>query len=122
MNKEIFFFDTYALFEIIKGNENYTKYAKVGGVTTIFNIAEFNYNLKKERSKEEANKITDDFKSKTIKVEWEDVKKATDLKIKQKDLSIPDAIGYTVAKRLEIKFLTGDDDFKDFYNVEFVKK
>ena len=122
MSKKAFFWDTYALFEITLGNEKYAPYASVGGVTTIFNIAEFNYNLKKERSKEEANKITDDFKSKTIKVEWEDVKKATDLKIKQKDLSIPDAIGYTVAKRLEIKFLTGDDDFKDFDNVEFVKK
>ncbi|MBI2631650.1 PIN domain-containing protein [Candidatus Pacearchaeota archaeon] len=122
MNKEVFFFDTYALFEIIKGNEKYIEYAKVGGVTTIFNIAEFNYNLKKERSKEEANKITDDFKSKTIKVEWEDLKKAMDLKIKHKDLSIPDAIGYIVALRLEIRFLTGDDDFKDLENVEFVKK
>jgi uncharacterized protein len=45
-----------------------------------------------------------------------------DLKTKHRKLSIPDAIGYTIAKRLEIKFLTGDEDFKNYDNVEFVKK
>lgn len=118
----IYFFDTYALFEIIKGNEKYSDYAAIGGVTTLFNIAEFNYNLKKERNKQEADEITSKFKSKTIKVLWEDILNAMDLKSKIKYLSIPDAIGYTVAKRLDIKFLTGDDDFEKMENVEFVKK
>lgn len=117
-----YFFDTYALFEIIRGNEKYANYAKIGGVTTIFNIAEFNYNLKKEMSKKEADKLTNDFKPQTVKVLWEDVIEAMDLKIGQKDLSIPDAIGYIVAKRHKVKFLTGDEDFRDLENVEFVKK
>ena len=41
--------------------------------------------------------------------------------LKNKDMSMPDAIGYVIAKRLEIKFVTGDNDFKDIPNVEFVK-
>ena len=122
MNKEVFFLDTYALFEIVRGNEKYTTYANAGGITTIFNVAEFNYNLKKDRPEKEADKLTDDFKSKTVKVEWEDIKDAMNLKTEKRDLSIPDVIGYTVAKRLGIKFLTGDEDFKDMENVEFVKK
>ena len=44
-----------------------------------------------------------------------------DLKTTHRKLSIPDAIGYTVARRLNIKFLTGDKDFEGMENVEFVK-
>ena len=44
------------------------------------------------------------------------------LKLKHKNLSIPDSIGYITAKRLGIKFLTGDEDFRNFENVEFIKK
>ena len=42
-------------------------------------------------------------------------------KIKNKRLSIPDAIGYIISKKLGVKFLTGDNDFKNLSNVEFVK-
>lgn len=117
-----YFFDSYALFEVVYGNEKFIPYAKAGGVTTLFNIAELNYGLKKEKSFTEADEITDEFRASTIKVLWEDIRKAMNLKTKHRHLSIPDAIGYIVAKRLGIKFLTGDEDFKDFDNVEFVKK
>ncbi|MEK6888939.1 MAG: PIN domain-containing protein [Nanoarchaeota archaeon] len=117
-----YFFDSYALFEIAYGNEKYMPYAMTGGVTSVFNIAELNYGLKKEKTKDEADKITDEFKTNTVKVTWESIKKAMDLKTKHRNLSIPDAIGYVTAKSLGIKFLTGDEDFKDFENVEFVKK
>lgn len=117
-----YFFDSYALFEIVYGNPKFSIYAEAGGITTIFNIAELNYGLKKEKSKEEADKAMDDFRTSTVKVNWEDIKKAMDLKIKNKDLSIPDVIGYTIAKRYDIKFLTGDEGFKNLENVEFVKK
>ena len=120
MNK--YFFDSYALFEITYGNQKYLPYAQEGGVTTIFNISELNYGLKKTKSLQEANVLTDIFKPNVIKVTWQDIKKAMDLKIKRKEMSIPDVIGYTVAKRLDIPFLTGDEDFKNLDNVEFVKK
>ena len=32
-----------------------------------------------------------------------------------------DCVGYVVAKRVGVKFLTGDREFKDMPNVEFVK-
>ena len=119
---EKYFFDSYALFEIVFGNKKYLKYAEAGGVTTLFNIAELNYGLKKEKSKEEADRITDSFKQATVKVFWDDLKDAMSLKLKYKNFSIPDSIGYITAKRLGIKFLTGDEDFKGFENVEFIKK
>ncbi len=119
---ETFFFDTYALIEIIRGNQNYAKYIKTKAITTIFNIAELNYNLKKEHPKKIADGYTAKFKPCTVKVLWEDIENAMDLKNKYKNLSIPDAIGYTIAKRYNIKFLTGDEDFSQFENVEFIKK
>ena len=60
-------------------------------------------------------KISEKFESE------EDVKEAMDLKIKNKNLSIPNTIGYTVAKRHNVKFLTGDEGFRNMDHVEFVK-
>lgn len=52
----------------------------------------------------------------------QELKEAMDFKIKHKKFSIPDVIGYIVAKRHKVKFLTGDEGFRHFPNVEFVKK
>ena len=122
IEKETYFFDTYALFEIIEGNPKYEKYSDCGIITTIFNLAELNYNLKKEMLKERADEYTSDYHNFISEVTLEDIKNAMNLKTKYRKLSIPDAIGYTVAKRIGVKFLTGDEDFKNFDNVEFVKK
>ncbi len=43
MDSPAYFFDTYAFFEIIRGNPGYRKYAEVQAITTIFNLAELNY-------------------------------------------------------------------------------
>ena len=44
------------------------------------------------------------------------------LKNKKMDLSYADCIGYIYACENNLKFLTGDEKFKDMDNVEFVKK
>lgn len=119
---ETYFFDTYAFFEIIYGNPNYLKYSDSRIITTVFNIAELNYNLKKEVSKEKSDEYAKDFFNFVVPVTFNDIKNAMDLKIKHKYLSIPDVIGYVIAKRYNIKFLTGDEGFREMDNVEFVKK
>lgn len=121
MNNETFFFDTYAFFEIIRGNPKYKNYVNVNIITTIFNIAELNYNLKKEKNKDIADEITKKYYQFIVEVTLEDIKIAMDLKTKKKSFSIPDAIGYTIARKHNVKFLTGDEDFKDMPCVEFVK-
>ena len=40
---------------------------------------------------------------------------------KKKKLSITDCISYIMARELGVNFLTGDIQFKEFENVEFVK-
>ena len=118
---ELYFFDTYTFFEIINGNPNYKPYIDVKFVTTIFNMAELNYNLKKEKDKKVVDEYTDNYSKFIVEVTIDDVKKAMDFKTTHRKLSIPDAIGFTVAKRLGIKFLTGDKDFEGIDNVEFVR-
>ncbi len=49
------------------------------------------------------------------------MKKRLQLQRKKLNLSYADALGYTVASRLKLKFLTGDPAFEALENVEFVK-
>jgi uncharacterized protein len=118
---ELYFFDTYAFFEIINGNLNYEKYKEANVITSIFNLAELNYGLKKEKDEKSADEITEKYRTFLVEVTLEDVKEAMNLKIKNKQMSIPDVIGYIIAKKHHAKFLTGDKEFKDLPNVEFVK-
>ena len=119
--QKIYFFGTYAFFEIIKGNINYKPYTDTKFITTIFNMAELNYNLKKEKDKKVVDDYIDKYSQFMVEVSIEDIKNAMDFKTSHRKLSIPDAIGYTIAKRLGVKFLTGDKDFEGMENVEFVR-
>ena len=119
---ETYFFGTYALFELIRGKPKYEKYINCKGILTIFNLAELNYNLKKEMTKKQADDYINKYKDFLVTVTLNDIQEAMDPKTKRRNLSIPDAIGYTIAKRFQVKFLTGDSDFIDLSNVEFVQK
>lgn len=119
-----FFFDTYAFIEIIKENENYEPYKKdVGVVTTLFNLIELHYSLLRVVGKEEADKHFDRLLPFVIQIPPEVIKKANYFKLlnKKKKLSYVDCIGYFLSKRMNIKFLTGDKEFKDLEGVEFIK-
>lgn len=118
---EIYFFDTYAFFEIIHGNPDYKRFEDANVITTIFNLSELNYGLKKEKDIKSADEITEKYRQFLVDVKLEDIKEAMNLKVKQKQLSIPDVIGYIIAKKNKVKFLTGDKGFRNMDNVEFVK-
>ena len=122
MNNGVFFFDTYAIIEIIRGNQNYKIYENSTVITSIFNLAELDYNLRKELTSEKVDKIISIYKDYTILVTIGDLKSASIFKSKNQKMSLPDTIGYSISKRLNIKFLTGDEAFRDIPNVEFVKK
>ena len=120
-SKMRYFFDTYAFFEIINGSPKYKIYAETEAITTLFNLAELNYGLKKKMSKELSDEYIDKYSQYAVDVTLGDIKKAMDFKMIHKKLSIPDVVGYTIAKRLGVKFLSGDKDFEGMENVEFVK-
>ncbi len=120
MNGKIFF-DTYAFFEIISGNPSYEQYKDADALTTVFNLAELNYGLKKEIGHDTSDTLTQMFSSYLVEVRAADIQNAMTLKTKKRELSISDAIGYTIAKRLNVPFLTGDGDFKDMPGVILLK-
>jgi len=119
-----FFFDTYAFYEIIVGNQNYKQYAKdVKIVTTQLNLMELYYQLLALYNKETALNFFGRYEEFVVPISNLIVIEAMDFRKQnyKKNLSYVDCIGYTTAKKLNILFLTGDMQFEDKPNVRFVK-
>ena len=120
---KMYFFDTYAIIEIIRGNTNYEKYKREAIVTSSLNIGELYYiNLKKHGKK------TADYYYKNIKPDYLEITPICVVKAfyfrfinKKKGFSLIDCIGYILALDHGLIFLTGDIAFKGISNVEFVK-
>jgi len=72
--------------------------------------------------KKVADKYYNKFLEFTIELDDNSIKEANEFKLKnkKKKLSYIDCIGYILAKKRNVKFLTGDKEFKEFENVEFV--
>ncbi|MBI2652071.1 type II toxin-antitoxin system VapC family toxin [Candidatus Woesearchaeota archaeon] len=125
MTEEInFFYDTYALLEIIKGNNSYNKYIKnIGIVTTRLNLMELFHRLYILHGIGIAEFYYQEYLPFAVGISDSLIKKAAIFRAenKKKDLSYIDCIGSIFAKENKIKFLTGDIQFKDMDNVEFVK-
>ena len=119
-----FFYDTYAILEIIKGNEYYNKYVKnIGIVTTKLNLMELFYRLYILHGMETAELYYQKYLPFAVGISDSSIKKAAIFRAenKKKDLSYLDCVGYVLALGHKIKFLTGDRQFKDMENVEFVR-
>ena len=119
-----YFFDTYAFFEIIKGNINYQRYSKdISIITTRLNLIELYYWLLRRKEKDEADKYYQKFSPDCVNVSDDTIKEACEFRLKNKlqNLSYIDCIGYIIAIKKRIKFLTGDMEFENINNVEYVK-
>ncbi len=118
-----YFFDSYAVIELIKGNPHYVRYLGEPVVITLFNLAEIYWSSLNELGEEEANEIYAHYKQSVADVSDEVLKDAIKFrkKHKNKNLSYADCIGYIYALKNNMKFLTGDKEFQGFENVEFAK-
>ncbi|MFH0859860.1 MAG: PIN domain-containing protein [Candidatus Altiarchaeota archaeon] len=124
MEIESFFFDTYALYEIAAGNRAYEVYASgVAAVTTRLNLMELYYGLLAAHGKKAAERYYDAFIGYAVDIGDDTIKRAMEFKLanKSRNLSYVDCIGYTLARQRNIRFLTGDREFKDMPGVEHVK-
>ncbi len=121
--KDNFFFDTYAVIEILAQNPNYEKYKNAEITITIFNLAEIYYICLGNFTKTELEKIYNQYKKSVVEISDEVLKEAISFRKehKKQSLSYTDCIGYIYAKRSNMKFLTGDKEFENLENVEFVK-
>lgn len=117
-----YFFDTYALVEITNKNENYRKYFEEDVITSTLNLAELFYGFLKENKKHLIGEWKTKIKILIDIIDIEMVTNAVKFKYsyKEKNFSFIDCLGYNIALKLNIKFLTGDKEFKGLNNVEFV--
>ncbi len=123
-----YFFDTYALHEIEEGNSNYLQFSQdVGIVTTTLNLMELYYSYFVKEGQAAAEKKFSHFRPFCIEASDEVLKEAAMMRAQLKaksnksSVSYVDCIGYVVAKKMKIRFLTGDREFEGVENVEFVK-
>ncbi|MFH1582426.1 MAG: PIN domain-containing protein [bacterium] len=119
-----YFFDSCAIIEVIEGNENYVRFKNLPITTTTLNVAEVYFYFLKEHNEQTADYWIRKLNFKLINIiKLGIIIPATKLKFRHKKerLSYTDCIGYTLSKELNLKFLTGDEKFKNKENVEFVK-
>ncbi|MBI2631680.1 PIN domain-containing protein [Candidatus Pacearchaeota archaeon] len=118
-----YFFDTYALVEIIKINENYDPYREYPIITTTLNLSEFYFYLLLNFNEKDANEALGKFVFSFVDVNENIAKEAAKFRKDnyKRKLSYVDCIGYVLSRNLGFKFLTGEDFFKEMDNVELVK-
>lgn len=115
-------FDTYAIIELLKGNQHYGPYATEEIIINNFIFAELCYNLfrtDKTRAKPSLDKYVKFINS--VKPEWIEEAMQFRLAWKDRNVSITDCVSYIMAQKLGLKFLTGDKEFEKVDGVEFVK-
>jgi uncharacterized protein len=120
---EKYFYDSYAVIEMLKGNQNYIKYKDFSAILSQWNLAEIYYNSIINLIIGDPNEIFDFYKDAVVEIDDDTLKEAMKFRKenKKKDVSYADCIGYIYAKRHKMKFLTGDKEFEKLSNVEFVK-
>jgi predicted nucleic acid-binding protein len=118
-----FFFDSYAIIEIIKNNPSYEKFKEIPIVTGTLNLAEVHYFLIEFAGVEEADKIINELNLSILEPAKETAIKASRFRFNNKKLkmSYADCLGYIIAIENNLTFVTGDDAFNRLNYVEFIK-
>ena len=119
-----YFFDTYAVIELVSGNSFYAKFINETPTITLFNLAEIYYSAINNLDEFKAEEIYEKYSCCVVHISDEILKEALKFrkKNKKRNLSYADCIGYIYALKNNLVFLTGDKEFENLENVEFVKK
>ncbi len=120
----VYFYDSYAVIEYLRGNGKYSKYFDSStGVITHMNLVEIHHTLMRLFPEREADTAAGSLEKLVVIPKLHNIIFASKFRLKNKrlDMSYADCLGYAVAKDMKIKFLTGDKAFKGFENVEFVQ-
>ncbi len=105
----------------MRGNLRYRRYLAAELRTSVWNLVELYLAILRDRGEIEAQRQFARFR--TILVDPEDgwLFEAMELKVRRPKLSYADAIGYTAARRIGARFLTGDEAFRRLADVEFCR-
>ncbi len=118
-----YFFDTYAVIELVSGSSFYARFVNEAPIITIFNLAEIYYSAINNLDESKAEEIYQKYSCCVVHISDEILKEAMKFrkKNKKRNLSYTDCVGYIYAIKNNLIFLTGDKEFKNLENVEFVK-
>ena len=119
-----YFFDTYALIELL-ARKDFVRFSAKGFVTSRWNLAELLVVDLRERDEAAARRHFQRFLGACEEPTDEDLFQAAVFREAQRKrrrlLSYVDALGYVLARRMSLRFLTGDDAFRGLPHVLFVK-
>lgn len=125
--------DTYALFEwLVYQNPKYKPYFeevdKKGALLTEMVLLEFYHKVFHEQGKEKAEQLFSALTSKTTVIKLNEARikktgeKRSEMLKKKLKLSYADCFNLIVAEEFKAKVLTGDQEFKNLPNTEFIGK
>jgi predicted nucleic acid-binding protein len=121
------FYDSYAVLAYISGERAFAKYfdEQSAGALTKLNLIEIYLRAARLHGHKAARQIIDRFSRYVIDFDTDDIagsmKLREELMKKRMDISYVDALGYYLAKKMQIPFLTGDKQFRELDGVKFVK-
>ena len=118
-----YFFDSYAIIELINQNKNYYTFSDELIITNALHLAEVHYHFLRVYNKQTADFWIRQLNFELLGITADIAVKGSLFKFenKKKKLSYADCIGYITAVENDLKFLTGDNQFEHFDDVEFVK-
>ena len=118
-----YFSDSYAIIALAEGSQSYNKFQGMQIVTSILNIGEIYQIILRKHGKETADNWFKEINFELLEITPEIIINAIYFRHinKKKNLSLTDAVGYTLSLKHNLKFLTGDKQFKELPNIEYVK-
>jgi len=121
-----YFYDSYAVLAYFAGHPGYRRYFRgEAGFLTILNLMEIYYTTLREHGEEWAERVLSATAPLLRDFTLEDMREAMKLRLRLRkegrSLSYADALGYHLASRHGVRFLTGDPAFKQLENVEYIK-
>lgn len=119
-----YFYDSYAVLAYLTDRPKYRSYFEEHtGVLTKLNLLEICYRILNIHGVRAAKRTTSAFSTYQVDFTSNDIlvsmRLRSALKKRGLDVSYADALGYHLASKLHIRFLTGDKAFKGLTNVEF---
>jgi len=121
-----FFYDSYAVLAFTSGHQGYKAYFEQhDGVLTKLNLLEIFYKSLEQHGYKAASSITETFSKYLVDFGLgnigEAMKLRLELKGKGRNVSYADALGYSLSRKMGMRFLTGDRAFRGLSGVEYLE-
>ena len=118
-----YYCDSYAIIALAESDPSYDNYQSIEIITSVLNIGEIYQIILRKKGKEKADGWFKEINFKLLEITPDVIVGAIYFRHlhKKEDISLLDAVGYKLSLKHKLKFITGDQQFENLPNVEFVK-